>query len=419
MKNLEGKSAVVYRRVSTTDQKDYANSLNEQKHRLNDFCATKDIEIVKDFEEDYSAKDFNRPRFDELLDYITKNHKKVDYILVHKWDRFARNVHEALGILHLFRSLSVEVNSIDQWIEHDDPSQFMLLLINLGLPDLDNRVRSDNVISGNRCALKEGGWINSQPKGYIPGKDEFGKTLMKPDQELAPLVTELFEEFATGNYSQNELRKSPKYSLLRLTRSNMSRMLNQIAYAGKIRIKGFKEEPEIIVDALHKPLITMETYDKVQYQLGHRRRYKQKANRLNENLPLSGFLQCSKCGGNLTGSGSKSKTGKKHYYYHCNTRKGCKTRFRVDEVRKEFMNLMYQIVPNDEVCALFRLILDDYYETLQGTRLAELNKVKNDIKDIETKKDLLMEKLLSGIIKDEDYQRFKIKMDRDLSELKI
>ena len=36
---------------------------------------------------------------------------------------------------------------------------------------------------------------------------------------------------------------------------------------------------------------------------------------------LRGHLKCVKCGGNLTGSASTSKTGKKHYYYHCNRAK--------------------------------------------------------------------------------------------------
>ena len=32
----------------------------------------------------------------------------------------------------------------------------------------------------------------------------------------------------------------------------------------------------------------------------------------NNLLPLRGFLECNCCGSNLTGSGSKSKTGKKN-----------------------------------------------------------------------------------------------------------
>ena len=59
MNNLIGKRAILYRRVSTSDQKNYGNSLNQQL-RLHDFCRNHSIEIIKDFEEDYSAKDFEK-----------------------------------------------------------------------------------------------------------------------------------------------------------------------------------------------------------------------------------------------------------------------------------------------------------------------------------------------------------------------
>jgi hypothetical protein len=34
-----------------------------------------------------------------------------------------------------------------------------------------------------------------QPKGYVKGRDEAGKIIMKPDKEIAGLITELFNDF--------------------------------------------------------------------------------------------------------------------------------------------------------------------------------------------------------------------------------
>ena len=82
MKNLEGKRAVLYRRVSTTDQKDYGNSLTTQQNNLSGFCNRQMIEVVKDFEEDYSAKDFNRPAFSKLMSYVSANKKQIDLVLI-------------------------------------------------------------------------------------------------------------------------------------------------------------------------------------------------------------------------------------------------------------------------------------------------------------------------------------------------
>ncbi len=58
MNNLNGKRALLYRRVSTTDQKVFGNSLNAQKCSLKDFCDKNALNIVKEFQEDYSAKVF-------------------------------------------------------------------------------------------------------------------------------------------------------------------------------------------------------------------------------------------------------------------------------------------------------------------------------------------------------------------------
>lgn len=72
MINLKGKNAILYRRVSTTDQKQFGNSLNAQRESLRDFCDKKSMNIVKEFQEDYSAKNFNRPEWKKLNDFAKK-----------------------------------------------------------------------------------------------------------------------------------------------------------------------------------------------------------------------------------------------------------------------------------------------------------------------------------------------------------
>ena len=57
MNQLEGKRALLYRRVSTSNQKEFGNSLSAQKSSLREFCVKKGVEVIKEFEEDYSAKD--------------------------------------------------------------------------------------------------------------------------------------------------------------------------------------------------------------------------------------------------------------------------------------------------------------------------------------------------------------------------
>ena len=104
MKNLKGKRAILYRRVSTTEQKKTGNSLNSQKDQLRIFCNNNEIQIIKEFEEDYSAKNFNRPEWKKLNDFAKKNKSEIDFLLSFDWDRFSRNVYEALGVINDFKN---------------------------------------------------------------------------------------------------------------------------------------------------------------------------------------------------------------------------------------------------------------------------------------------------------------------------
>ena len=85
MRNLEGKSAIIYSRVSTTEQKKYGNSLKDQSIRLRSFCESNNVTIFKEYKEDYSAKTFERPEYQKLFNFAKENKENIDYLLVIKF----------------------------------------------------------------------------------------------------------------------------------------------------------------------------------------------------------------------------------------------------------------------------------------------------------------------------------------------
>ena len=95
--------------------------------------------IIEEFQEDYSAKNFNRPEWKKLNNFAKKNKSKIDYLLVFDWDRFSRNTYEALGVIENFKGLEIEVNCIEKWIDYSDPTQIMMQLMYLGMPEVDNK----------------------------------------------------------------------------------------------------------------------------------------------------------------------------------------------------------------------------------------------------------------------------------------
>ena len=59
---------------------------------------------------------------------------------------------------------------------------------------------------------------------------------MQLDPLKAPLIKELFSTFALGLYSQNEILKMSKFKDLKLSKSNLSRILRNILYVGDIKV---------------------------------------------------------------------------------------------------------------------------------------------------------------------------------------
>jgi site-specific DNA recombinase len=416
MNNLQGKKALLYRRVSTTDQKEFGNSLNAQQGSLRDFCEKNSIDIVKEFEEDYSAKNFNRPEWKRLNAFAKKNKKNIDYLLVVDWDRFSRNAYDALGVIIDFKNIGIEVNCIGKWINYNDPAQTMMQLMYLGMPEVDNKIRSQKVQMGMRQGLKEGRWNVMQPIGYVSGKDELGKTLMQLDPIKAPLIKDLFSTFSLGVYSQNEILKMAKFRKLELSKSTLSRVLRNTLYVGDIKIPAKYDEPEQIVKGLHKPIVSGEIFNKVQYLLTSRNRNTSKQNKMRDDMYLRGHLKCVKCGGNLTGSASKSKTGAKHHYYHCNRTKGCKESFKVKDAHNELIHLFRDLKPPIEVCDLFEMILEDYYKSSKQTQYNDIRRVKSEIEGLELKKDKLLDKLLDEVISNDMFTKHTKNIDKELIE---
>ena len=81
-------NVICYRRVSTDEQADRGFSLPHQEAVMKKYCEINNYNIVDIYTEDYSAKTFDRPEWNKIMDYIKKNRGKVDLILCNRWDRF-------------------------------------------------------------------------------------------------------------------------------------------------------------------------------------------------------------------------------------------------------------------------------------------------------------------------------------------
>ena len=101
----------------------------------------------------------------------------------------------------------------------------------------DNDCRSDRTRAGRKAALELGRWVFLAPLGYINAPRAMGKSLM-PDPERAPVVRRVFEEYATGRFTKQQvLEQARAWGLTNrrnraLTSQAIGTLLRNRLYAG-------------------------------------------------------------------------------------------------------------------------------------------------------------------------------------------
>lgn len=408
---------ITYCRVSTDEQASQGYSLRDQKDKLEKYCTSHGYAVAAHYEEDYSAKTFDRPEFKKLLAFIKRNKGLITKLIFIRWDRFSRNITDALLVIRDLTSYGVTCISIDQPLDLSIPENKLLLLIYLGSPEIENDRRSINTTMGVRRAMKEGRWCNHAPYGYKFSRDEGNKPILVRDGHKADLIVEAFELFATGNYDKQTIRKMLLPKGLTLSRAAFATVFHNRLYAGRIVIKADKAEAEVVVKGVHEGLVSEELFDKVQSVAKGEKESHGKPKTAKEELPLRGFLECPICGGNLTGSASRSRNGVKHFYYHC--QKGCPTRFRSDAANDAFDEWLATVSLKPEHTENYIQLFESMFMKDDEARKKELERIKSEIAKTEDSLVKLGRLYVEGKVDDTDYENLKSSYKDEIAKLRL
>lgn len=418
-KEQKQKTAIIYTRVSTDEQAEHGYSLAHQKDLLYKECARRGLQVVAHFQDDgCSAKNFNRPQFQLLLEYLRKHKKQVQYLFVTKWCRFSRDVFNTVVMCKELQSYGTQVVTLDDVEESDNPANLLLTMLNMTLPEIDNRFRARNTKAGILRALKEGFYpYGYPPKGYSKDRSVPKTPLLIPD-EMAPLILEAFESFATGAFPIEDVRKTSWKNGLKLQRSQFGQMLRNPIYAGKIYVPETAEEEGYFVDGVHQAIIPLDLFYKVQKILNKRTETNSclpTRETLREELPLRGHLKCPECGKTWTGSFS-SGNGGKYPYYHCE--RTCKARTSATVANERFLQFLDTLQPPKEILDLHMAMIEVVFKTREGDRDQQIYKLKEEVE--RQKQNLLkldQQRFLSGELEADSYKRLKNHTNEQINKL--
>jgi site-specific DNA recombinase len=308
--------AVIYVRVSTKEQTENL-SLPTQIRACEEYCRREGYEVLERFkEEGESAKTTDRTELQKLLKYCRAHKGKVHFVVVYNLTRFAREKYDHFALRAHLKSLGISLRSATEPIDDTSTGKLMEGVL-AAFAQFDNDVRSDRTRAGMRAALELGRWTFPAPLGYLNAPKRSGKSLI-PDPERAPLVKEMFEEFATGRFTKQEVLARINERGLRTRRGlvlspqSFGQMLRNTIYIG------FIESPDYGVSTRgdFEPLVSEQTFYRAQAVSNGRVQVTAPRERNHPDFPLRKFVRCETCGRPLTGSWSKGRNS--HYaYYHC------------------------------------------------------------------------------------------------------
>ena len=319
-----------------------------------------------------------------MLAYLAQD-GGVDYVIVHKLDRLARNRADDVEITRAFDEAGVRLVSTSENIDQT-PGGMLLHGIMSSIAEFYSRNLANEVVKGLSQKARAGGTVGRAPLGYLnkQGRDSRGREArwVDIDPVRGPLITQAFTEYATDRWTLSTLTDhltaqglttapTPSRPSHPLDHNKLLAILRNPYYRGIVTYQGVQYPGK------HQPLIDEATWQRVQTVLNqHRHGERQRIH----NHHLKTTVRCGQCGGRLIIHHAKARNGHIYPYFVCSYRQRHRTEcsFKavlIDEVDAHIADLYrhIHITPEDRrtIEKYLRLELDHIYAR-QHTHIQKL-----------------------------------------------
>ncbi|MEP7287816.1 MAG: recombinase family protein [Chloroflexota bacterium] len=327
-----------YMRISSEEQ--VGNySIDAQRRAITTWVQAQDGQLVKLYiDEAQSGRTAHRPAFLQMRQ--DAHNSKFDALVVHKFDRFARNRTDALAIKSLLRyDYNIKVFSATEPSEDSDgPIGALIEGIMECVAEWYSRNLGSEISKGKLEKGTQGLHNNNAPFGY-----KRNGRYLAPNPDEVPGLIMAFQEYSTGKYSYADLAKllnkhSYKNTSGRLFSKEAIRgILRNKIYLGQVKHQETTHNsqgrrtftaPVQWFEGQHEPLIDEELFARCQSVRGERTTHRQARHKYNPYL-LRGLIYCHNCCANAPENTDFPAWDKMHaqaqgkhsyLYYRCNSR---------------------------------------------------------------------------------------------------
>jgi site-specific DNA recombinase len=410
---LQTPKAVIYARVSSREQEREGFSIPAQLKLLRDHAEANGLDVAGEYVDVETAKQSGRTNFDEMIRYLRK-HKAVQTILVEKTDRLYRNLKDWVTIDELDAEIHLVKEGIALSRESRSSEKFMHgIKVLMAKNYIDNL--SEEVRKGMLEKAEQGLWPSAAPFGYRNVVAPDGKKGIAVDPDQGPIITRLFEWYATGGYSLKEIGALARAEGLAYRKSQrpvpvstVHKILRSRLYTGEFEWRGK------VYQGSHEPLISKDLWASVQDILDGRNnktRHPKTGGGVRE-FAFTGLISCGHCGCAVTAEIKKGK----YIYYHCTGFRGkCPEKFVREEVLEEqFSGLLAKLRFDEEVYDLIVQALKDSFDVERHDHDEAVASLRAESDRLRKRLEAVYVDKLDGTVTDDFYRRMAVQWREEL-----
>ena len=332
-----------------------------------------------------------------------------DVVIVWKVDRFGRDRRDIAVYKHALKKAGVSLQYAAEAVP-EGPEGILLESLLEGMAEYYSADLKQKVTRGIRESAKKGQWPTGRlPLGYK--KDDEKRPV--PDPETAPIIREIFTDYAEGVTSADIARKWSKKGL-KITQSTVYRILRNERYLGHWELLGVPVEVE--------PLVSEEVFEEVKTRFKTTRNG---AGSARVCYVLSGKCICSKCGSVLQGASGHGRNDVVYPYYRCPGRKdgSCDLpQVKAPDLEDLVLNSTREIMLTDEMVESLAARMMELQE--EDAKKSDLPRLEKALADVEKRRKNILNAIeagayapelnerLSGLSEEADALRVEIKREQ-------
>ncbi|AYB47675.1 recombinase family protein [Paenibacillus lautus] len=322
---------LAYIRVSTDEQAEKGNSLNEQKERIEAYCKAMGWEEPIFFIEDgYSAKSTNRPELTIMLEKVKEY--QSGRVITTKLDRLSRKLFDILSLNNYFVKHKFHYVSATEGFDTSTPAG-MLVLQMLGMVAEFERERNSERVRENMLSIARNNTKKIITRPCFGYDIVDGKMAMNLDEALCirraamKLLTGTPSRSVIGEWNAqgittkegNEWQDKTFRELFQRETLVGDFVYNKTTRQGD---KVIKNDPSLWIREknTHEAILDRDTFTKLQELFQGRKSVGKHMS--NDTYLLSGLVYCSHCGSKMNGKMNRSFSKRLnreniHYQYLC------------------------------------------------------------------------------------------------------